>query len=194
MEDAHLRMRAKVLMRRRFRGHRAALPASAIAARSEKLCARLLDELGDAQAVALFWPIAKNNEVDLREVDAALRNRGARVAYPATDDDGGMRFLWVDDPDAMEMAPMGFRAPRADAPEARALDVIVVPGLAFDARGHRIGYGGGFYDRALAASDARTVGVAFDFQLAADIPNSDSDVAVHHVITDCRSLTTRAAL
>ena len=68
--------------------------------------------------------------------------------------------------------------------------MILVPGVAFDARGFRIGYGGGFYDRALPRyrPPARAIGVAFDFQLAAEIPNADHDVPVDRVVTDVRVL------
>ena len=68
-----------------------------------------------------------------------------------------------------------------------------MPGLAFDDRGYRIGYGAGFYDRALPrySPPAISVGVAFDFQLAVDIPASGDDVPVHWVLTDRRTLVPR---
>jgi 5-formyltetrahydrofolate cyclo-ligase len=85
---------------------------------------------------------------------------------------------------------LGFREPPADAPPASELDVIVVPALAVDPRGHRIGYGAGHYDRTLAAlgPGVVSVAVAFDFQLLAEIPNTDGDVAVGWVVTDERAM------
>ncbi|MEZ4439132.1 MAG: 5-formyltetrahydrofolate cyclo-ligase [Polyangiaceae bacterium] len=191
-EDQVFRHRAKALMRRRFRAQRSAIPSSAVARRNAALLARLtaLPEWQAARAVALFWPIERNNEVDLRPVDAQLREAGVVVAYPIIDPESDrMTFRRVDDVAAMVEAPMGYLEPALDAPLVASLDVIVVPGLAFDPRGYRIGYGGGYYDRALPTHpEARWLGVAFDFQLAADIPNTEHDVPVHQVITDTRCL------
>jgi 5-formyltetrahydrofolate cyclo-ligase len=192
-EERMLRRRAKVLMRKRFRSHRAALPSSAIAARSEALCARLLvlTAIVSAKQVALFWPITRFNEVDLRGVDEALRKRAIAVAYPAIDSiSGAMSFHLVPDTEALRPCDLGFMAPPLTTPTANALDVVVVPGLAFDSLGYRIGYGGGFYDRALplVCPPATAVGVAFEFQLAADIPRDENDVAVDVVITDKRKM------
>ena len=175
-------------MRKRFRSHRAALPAGAVRERSARICTRLLDELADVNTVALFWPIERKKEVDLRAADQALRERGVQIAYPAIDDEGTMRFHVVDDPSTLEMSPLGFMAPPAGAAVADALDAIVTPGLAFDVRGHRIGYGGGFYDQALSRHDrgTRRIGVAYDFQLVADIPNDERDQPVDKVVTDRR--------
>ena len=83
---------------------------------------------------------------------------------------------------------MGFEEPPADAPEPDALDVIVVPALAVEPRGYRLGYGAGFYDRALPEwTPAVTLAVAFDFQLLAEVPVTPGDVAVRWIVTDSRS-------
>jgi 5-formyltetrahydrofolate cyclo-ligase len=125
-----------------------------------------------------------------------------------------MGFRWVDVPqnegaspplsleDALEAAfeerGHGFPEPSTDAQraDADAIDLVIVPGLAFDPRGHRIGYGAGFYDRFLAplsrrsgAAQARAVGVCFDFQVLAEVPISPEDVAVSVVVTDKRAFT-----
>jgi 5-formyltetrahydrofolate cyclo-ligase len=105
-----------------------------------------------------------------------------------------MTFRFVDDTATLEERGLGFREPDPAAEEATALDVIIVPALQIDGRGHRIGYGGGFYDRALPrfAPPAVTVGVAFDFQLIAEVPVTDGDVALAFVVTDARTLDPRA--
>jgi len=192
-DEELLRKRAKALMRRRFRNLRQSMPAGAIRRRSEAICDKLLDDpvLAKADTVALFWPIEGNKEVDLRRVDEALRKRGATVAYPAiAPETGVMTFHVVDDTSALELCELGFDAPPASAPEATHVDVVVVPGLAFDARGHRIGYGAGYYDRTLPryCPPALALGVAFDFQLAAEVPNGEGDVTVDRVVTDARVL------
>jgi len=190
-----LRRRVKVELRKRMRGLRQALPAAACARRSEQIVARLaeLEPLTRARAVALFWPIEDRHEVDLRKLDDLLRARGVRVAYPANDPGGGvMDFRFVEDKNSMTPHPFGHREPGSH--EVRALpgqvDVIVVPALAVDPRGHRIGYGSGHYDLALPAyvPPGTSVSVAFDFQLVAEAPQTEGDVPVRWVVTDTRTL------
>jgi 5-formyltetrahydrofolate cyclo-ligase len=188
-----LRYRAKAALRQRARALRNSIPRDAIAERSARIAARLqaLPGVAAAQAVALFWPIESRNEVDLTRLDAHLRARHARVAYPAIDPQTReMTFHFVDDPARMEERGLGFREPQASDPEALALDVIVVPALQIDGRGHRIGYGAGFYDRALPryAPPALAVGVAFAFQLIAEVPVTEGDVALGLVVTDEQTL------
>ena len=90
----------------------------------------------------------------------------------------------------MEERGLGFREPSADAPLAEHLDVVIVPALAVDGRGFRLGYGAGFYDRALPRyrPPARAVAVIFDFQLAPELPIGPHDVAVDTIVTDARLL------
>ncbi len=181
-----------------MRGLRSALPSGACAERSARITLRLLslEVIERARAVALFWPIERRHEVDLRMFDARLRERGVRVAYPAIDQESGaMTFRFVAMPDSMvEHAWHGvsLREPSPDEPEAATgdLDVIVVPALAVDPDGQRIGYGAGNYDRTLPryVPPATSIAVAFDFQLVAEVPATEGDVPVQHVVTDARGL------
>ena len=192
-DEPLLRKRAKALMRRRFRNLRQSMPEGAIARRSSAIGEALLADpmVSSAKTVALFWPIDGRNEVDLRPVDEALRARGVTLAYPViAPETGVMTFHVVDDVSALKLCDLGFDAPPASAPEATGVDVVVVPGLAFDPRGHRIGYGAGFYDRTLPryCPPGVAIGVVFDFLLAGDVPDGESDVPVDRIITDTRVL------
>ena len=87
--------------------------------------------------------------------------------------------------------PWGIEEPGADAPRVapEAIDLVVVPCLAVDAAGHRLGYGRGYYDRTLAGlGRAVTTAVAFDFQRIAEVPSEPHDVAVTWVVTDRTTL------
>ncbi len=184
-----LRVRAKAEIRKRLRALRKTTPLAACAARSGRIVANLLGLalVAGARDVALFWPIEEKHEVDLRPLDVELRAQGKRVYYPTILSSGEMVFGRVDDPARMIDHPLGFRAPDEGEPRAEDLDVIVVPALAIDASGHRIGYGAGYYDRALATTRrAVTVGVAYDFQLVPEVPASRDDVPVAWVVTDRR--------
>ncbi|CAN97146.1 putative 5-formyltetrahydrofolate cyclo-ligase [Sorangium cellulosum So ce56] len=196
--EAALRYRAKAELRKRARAVRSSIPLDAILERSRRIQRALaeLPALVAARRVALFYPIEGRNEVDLRELDPLLRARGARVAYPSIDPESrAMTFRFVEDPEAMEERGLGFREPDATDEEAAALDVIVVPALQIDARGHRIGYGAGYYDSTLPrfCPPAHAVGVVFDFQLVAEVPATPGDVPLGTIVTDARVLAAEPA-
>jgi 5-formyltetrahydrofolate cyclo-ligase len=146
-----LRVRVKGEIRKRLRGLRKTTPAAACAERSTRIVANLegLEAVRGAVRVALFWPIEERHEVDLRPLDALLRARGAAVYYPTIKDDGEMVFAQVRDPSDMQEHALGFLAPLVPSETNPGPDVIVVPAIAIDPTGHRIGYGAGYYDRAL---------------------------------------------
>jgi len=195
--EEEIRFKVKAELRKRLRGVRNTAPLEACGERSAKIVSALdaHPAMKHAKSVALFWPIIERHEVDLRPLDATLRARGVRVAYPAIDQDSGvMTFRFVDDIATLEDAGYGFAEPPKEAPDATALDVIVVPALAVDPTGHRIGYGAGFYDRALpsVAPPGVAIAVAYDYQLVAEIPFTPGDVQVAWVVTDTRVLDARA--
>jgi 5-formyltetrahydrofolate cyclo-ligase len=179
-------------------GLRTALPVTACNERSARVTRRLLslEPITRARTIALFWPIEPRHEVDLRTLDASLRDRNVRVAYPTVDPQKStMTFRFVADPQAMKdrvLYGAAMREPSPAEPEAGPgeLDVIVVPALALDPTGQRIGYGAGYYDRTLPrfAPPAASVAVAFDFQLVAEVPSTPDDIGVHYVVTDTRVL------
>ncbi len=185
--------RAKIELRKRLRALRHTTPSAALAKRSERIVENLCNEsaIETAKRVALFWPIEERHEVDLRPLDAWLRARGVDVAYPCVGDDVETRAMTFrfSSPENLVVESLGFRGAPPTAPEATELDVIVVPAIALDASGNRLGYGAGFYDRALARfADAIKIGVAYDFQLLVEVPVNSEDVAMNIVVTDARVL------
>jgi 5-formyltetrahydrofolate cyclo-ligase len=195
---AEVTERAKRQIRTRMRALRGAHPPATLAERNARIVARLiaLPELAEARAVACFWPMTERHEVDLRPLDAFLRERNRRVFYPGLAGGGGaalrtaMRLARSSD----ELVERGgrFAEPPPDAPEAGRgdVDLLVVPALAVAANGHRIGYGAGFYDAALPdfRPPALAVVVAYDFQLLAEVPTMPHDVPCDIVVTDARTL------
>jgi 5-formyltetrahydrofolate cyclo-ligase len=189
-ERIALVVRAKAELRKRLRGLRQTTPASALAKRSERIAERLRAHpaIAAATRVALFWPIEERHEVDLRALDADLRASGATIGYPSIDEDGAMTFRAAA-PAELERDALGFQGAASTAPELTELDAIVVPALALDESGRRLGYGRGFYDRALGQfPSAKKIGVAYDFQLLVEVPVLETDVAVDVVVTDARTI------
>lgn len=93
---------------------------------------------------------------------------GKRVAVPKVYGETDMRFLWLDDPARIAPGAYGIPEPVDDGPEADdPAALVLMPGLAFDPQGHRLGYGGGFYDRFLAAEPHPTIALCYALPAAA---------------------------
>lgn len=91
--------------------------------------------------------------------------------------------------EALESSSYGILEPRKDTlfiGDCRDLDLIIVPGAAFDMRGHRIGYGAGYYDRLLNRPEmkAATLGFCYDLQIVSHVPNSSHDVSLDYIATE----------
>jgi 5-formyltetrahydrofolate cyclo-ligase len=112
----------------------------------------------------------------------------ARLATTRTPPDGADLTLHALEPGALETHPLGFRQPCADAPlvTPREVDVVLVPGLVFDRRGARLGYGRGYYDRLLATLPASvtTIGVTRSALVVPRLPETDRDVRVAWLLTE----------
>ena len=142
--------------------------------------------IGPGEIVSGFWPM--RSEVDIRPLMFALRERGARLCLPAILDKTTMIFREL--VRGAPMVDMGFGTV-GPGEEAEVLDpsLMFVPLAAFDRRGHRIGYGAGYYDRAIARLQAagrspRLVGIAFDCQEVSLVPDEWHDVIIPEILTE----------
>jgi 5-formyltetrahydrofolate cyclo-ligase len=179
---------AKQALRSRMRRARAAISRDAATHAASMAASHLLGiaEL-DGMAVAGLYA-AFDNELGTQEAADALRARGILVAYPRiAPPERLLRFHLVHEPDDLEPGP--FRIPQpaahAEAVDIERITMLFVPGLAFDARGGRLGWGKGYYDATLA-HDRRPfrVGYAYAFQLVPEVPQRSHDVSMDLVVTD----------
>jgi 5-formyltetrahydrofolate cyclo-ligase len=131
--------------------------------------------------VAGYWPIGE--EIDIRPLLARLIERGHGVVLPETPRRGApLRFRRWSPGEELVRERFGTFAPRG--PEAIP-DFVLVPLLAFDRRGRRLGYGGGYYDRTLPALPGSIwLGVAFAAQEVAEVPAGPGDVRLPRVATE----------
>ncbi len=165
-------------------------------ARGDRACARLLGlpELADldGRTVAGYVALAGKGELDPAPALEAMVSRGARVAYPRVGRPDAPLTFHPAAREALVPGRFGLLEPPADAPAvpAESLDLVVVPGVAFDADGGRVGFGGGFYDRTFGAGARRPplVGLGFDLQVVARCPVGPTDVRVDAVVTESRVL------
>jgi 5-formyltetrahydrofolate cyclo-ligase len=182
-------------LRRAMDNRRTNLPAAERDRASREACERLvnLPELREVAArggcVAGF--VAVRSELDPSPALSEARRRGARVAFPRVADDARPRLRFHVATEA-DLRPGRFGIPAPEAGEAEValqdIDLMLVPGLAFDADGRRLGFGGGYYDEVLAAARPCVVGVGYDFQVVDTCPVEAQDQRVDCVVTDARVL------
>lgn len=158
------------------------------AAAASAIAAAVNAELDRWQAgamVALY--AAKDSEVATDAIDAAARERGLVVVYPrVTEGERVLSFAAVERR-ALVPAKYGLLEPRAGEPVVALGEIamFIVPGVAFDREGHRIGWGRGHYDATLAAApNARRIGLAFECQLVANVQREAHDAPMHAIITE----------
>ncbi len=140
--------------------------------------------------VSGFWPLAE--ELDLRPLLEILSRRDCQVVLPAmTGKDRPLVFRDWKPGDELVPAGFGTLEPAASC-EARAPDLLLVPLLAFDRHGYRLGYGGGFYDRSLAelrsAKKVTAVGVAFSALEVDAVPHDTNDQPLDWIVTEREAL------
>jgi 5-formyltetrahydrofolate cyclo-ligase len=181
---------AKEALRKRLAALRRTLTAEARAERSLRASEHLIAHAGfDAARVVLVYA-ALRFELDPSHAVAHAAAAGKTVVLPRVLPESGELSLHVYKPgDELTESGFGVREPHAGservAPER--VDLVLVPAIAFDARGYRLGYGKGFYDRLLPSLvRAERVGLAFELSLLPQLPNEDHDIAVQRVVTEKR--------
>ena len=139
-----------------------------------------------AGSLALYSPI--RNEVATHELFRIARDAGKKVCFPKVVGEQ-LSFAPVKSLAELSSGAFGVAEPAGEGAVGREeLDLIVVPGVAFDARGHRLGYGRGFYDRFLSGREVglAVVGLCFDFQLCSNLPEEGHDQRLDFVVTETR--------
>lgn len=197
-DEDFIRFRVKQELRRRMKAVRGALPRDARRKRAEALAAQadgLLDALPfdpEAPVVAAYVPI--RGEVDPGPLLARLLARGHTRALPRVAGDDAILHLAPDDAALIVGGRYQIPEPPSDAErvDLERVGLVLVPGLALDERGHRVGWGRGYYDRLLPTLPrARRVGLVYDFQLIGEVPNRPGDEPLDVVLTDARYLEAR---
>ncbi len=157
------------------------------AEKSAQICAQLAQNEALLGAKTVLSYLATPDEVDLSAFHAWATARGIRLAFPISKRGGEMVAAVPDEAGAIVTGLYGIRTPapeRSQTVTPEEIDVVVVPCVGFDRRGHRLGHGGGYYDRYLPrCTGARTILVAFAEQEVAAVPAGDHDVPADRVIT-----------
>jgi 5-formyltetrahydrofolate cyclo-ligase len=154
-----------------------------------------LPALESARVVHCFVGIG--SEVATEALIRSLLKRGRRVVAPRVKR-RVLEHVALTSIESLVENRMGLREPHPEAEliDLAEVDVMLVPGLAFDAAGYRLGYGGGYYDRTLAElarhGRATTIGLAFEAQLVDEVPREEHDQPVSLIVTETRTIVTGA--
>lgn len=180
----------KAAIRRVLRAQRRVLSGEQIRAAGNAVASRVLSSEAYRKAGVLVAYIATENEVPVDRVVAEAWRTGRVVLLPHQ---GCVGFVRWQPGEALKEGAGGVPEPRSGQPELLSGHaVVLVPVVGWDATGSRLGRGGGFYDRVLAAVPAgvTVVGIAYEFQEYSSLPRDPWDVAVDFVITERRTVPT----
>ncbi|MGW4999432.1 5-formyltetrahydrofolate cyclo-ligase [Streptomyces hydrogenans] len=191
MQKENTDLSEKALLRRRLLDARAALPPETLARTAEALAGHglALPELAGAETVAAYVSVGR--EPGTRALLDALRARGTRVLLPVLLPDNDLDWAVYEGPESLARAGRGLlepTGPRLGPDAVCAAGAVLLPGLAVDARGMRLGRGGGSYDRVLArlaraGKDPALVVLLYADEVVARVPEEPHDHPVHAVVT-----------
>lgn len=174
----------KAALRQIIRAKKRAMTPDAIATASENLARQLYRHPAYQAASAIFGYLSYNQEVRTLPILRQAQLDGKRVAVPKVIGDT-MIFVWLDDLDDIAPGYQGIPEPLDDTPADCPDALVLMPGLAFDRAGHRLGYGGGFYDKFLAREPNHpTLALCYAFQLVDQVETEAHDLPVNYVLVE----------
>lgn len=185
---------SKSTLRSRCRAARRSLTREEYRSECRQIVARAtsLPQLLEARTILSYWPKIEAREIDIRPLNCWLRARGYTVLLPIVEPySKRSRMHWgsFDHESSFVTNRWDISEPasRSNIP-AEDIDLVVVPGLGFDLSGHRIGYGGGFYDTLFEHVESFKLGMVVDDCLLDHLPADSHDVPVNCIITGSRTL------
>ena len=173
----------KKTLRKSIREQKRAMTLRQIEEKSRRLGEKFAASEAYQQAKTIYGYLPYNQEVrTVPMLEQAIKD-GKRVAVPKVCGDD-MIFYYITDFDRVALSDMGIPEPLGDEPVADdPTALVLMPGLAFDEEGHRIGYGGGFYDRFLAQEPEHpTLALCYDFQMLPKVETEEFDIPVDWVL------------
>lgn len=174
-------------LRKHVRELRAAQGPSEVTGKSSLICVSLVQLPELLRATTIMAYAAIKQEADINSYWQREYLRGKTIVLPRVNGDQ-LEAVKFNGWDQMKSGPFGLLEPKGEKFPVEKIEVALVPGVAFDLHGHRLGYGKGYYDRFLPLLNptAFFCGIAYDLQLVNDTFPTNQDVAVHAVVTESR--------
>ncbi|MGQ4809953.1 putative protein YqgN [Candidatus Entotheonellaceae bacterium PAL068K] len=181
-------MDAKAHMRRRLLARRTALSESEIHVKSAAIATHLCAIPAFVASHTIMVYLAQAQEVQTGPIIATARRQGKRLVVPVVVGSRLMAAELSSDPALLQEGAYGIREPRwpLSVVPHEEIHCVVVPGVAFDRQGGRLGFGRGYYDRFLGHLPATAChwGLAFCLQLVPSVPRLPHDICVHGIVTE----------
>ena len=174
----------KKALRKEISAKKRAMTPAQIESASRRLTELFLNAPAYREARSIYGYLPYNQEVRTWDLLAQALKDGKRVAVPKCWDNSRMDFIWLDDLSAVAPGYCKIPEPVADGPIADdPTALVLMPGLAFDPQGHRLGHGGGFYDRFLEDEPSHpTLALCYGFQMLDHLETESHDIPVDTVI------------
>lgn len=182
----------KKIMRREFLAMRNAMVPEDRAEKSAVIIEKIIQSQEYKNAGTVFTYVSMGSEAETNALIEKAWSDGKRVAVPVAKKDRLMYFVEINSFDNMKKSALGVTEP--DIPIENQVfpdenDLFIVPGSMFDESRNRCGYGGGYYDTYISKNNVKnTVGICFDFQVAASIPVEEFDRKVYKIVTEKREI------
>jgi 5-formyltetrahydrofolate cyclo-ligase len=176
----------KKILRDYARALRSSLSPAEINEKSGRICRNVLDVLDGTNPLLVY--VSKPSEVNTQALIERLISQGKTVVVPIIEKDTKtLRLSYLDDPAVLQESTFHVPEPVGHELPALASDVkaVIIPMLAFDKKGNRLGYGAGYYDRFLSSHlHLRRIGLAFACQEVEEIPADATDAGMDIIVTD----------
>ncbi len=139
-----------------------------------------LPQIKKAKSILLYYP--HKNEINTLPLINIFLKQGKTVLLPKVQNQDIIPVIFKDFSQLKE-GYAGIKEPEGESLPPEEIDVVIVPGVAFDKKGHRLGYGKGYYDRFLSKTNASKIGLAYDFQIVDNLPAEEHDIPLDFIIT-----------
>jgi len=172
-------------IRQDIRQQRDALSALEVSSRSRRIVRRVVAMEQFEATGCLGCYVSRQNEVDTHNLIGMAIDQGKIVGAPVSGEDGRMEHFSILSLSELLPGRFGILEPQSTHPISELeFEMVVIPGIAYDRSGNRIGSGGGYYDRFLSGISAFKVGLGFDFQMLEALPSESHDVVLDAVVTE----------
>jgi len=178
----------KQTLRKQLRKQRDEAPLNDLVRASEIIFGRLMSDENIIKANVVMTYVSMGSEVGTHRLINALLKQGKRVAVPVVNG-RTLDVSYINSMDDLESSSFEILEPKKSSfvrCEPSDIDAVIVPAIAFDQDGHRIGYGAGFYDELLPRTNGVKIGICYDFCIIDSIFPEAHDVKVNYIITEKR--------
>ncbi len=184
----------KAELRKAILAKRNLLTPQQITAKSLQIKQKLFNMVEFKKAICVCFYVSFKNEVSTHEMIKEALQLGKRIVVPVVESEKTLSLCEIKDfAQEMGIGKFGILEPKSEyrrQVDLSELELVVVPGIAFDENGNRIGFGRGYYDNLLSKMVGLPfIGLAYDLQIVTRIPATDCDIPVHKIITESRIVT-----